>query len=198
MANEKRRLERLNRKRGFTYALYDSGFDCANSVAEKLRRRAEDICDTQGMTLPTEQILFLYDRTPYKGGPMSGVIQLSGMAKELFYQATGCVFPVAVRLKKQATDQLGEAQLSNELYHCLRHVSLNEKTKELELVRHHGVEQWEEQIAFADGGYGYAEDAPNLFDERIYPAGINIEGEEVTTHDGEEKDSGAQTAPDVA
>ena len=71
--------------------------------------------------------------------------------RELLYQATGCLFTVAIRLKKEATSHILEAPLSNEIYHCLRRLRVNEKTGELEIVRHHAIEQWPEQAVFADG-----------------------------------------------
>ena len=122
------------------------------------------------MELPTEQVLFLYDRTMYKGGPMSRVFQLSSLTRELLYQIAGHMFTVALVIQNSGASQLTEAQISNEIYHCLRHIRLNEHTRKLEVVKHHGIEQWQEQLAFFDGGYGYVEDAPNLFDEKIYPA----------------------------
>ena len=165
----------MNSEREFCCPLYDDDFECRRSVAERLRGLANDICDTQGMDVKTERILFLYDRTPYKGGPAGEVFLMPEMARQTLYQTSGCVFDVAICLKERRTDTLCEAQLSHELYHCLRHVGYNAKTKRLEVIKRHDVEQWLEQLPFAEGD-GYAVDSPNLFDERIYPnAGIGTE-----------------------
>ena len=63
-------------------------------------------------------------------------------------------------------------------YSCLRHIDYNAKTKRLEVIKRHDVEQWLELLPCAEGD-GYAVDSPNLFDERIYPhAGIGTEKKE--------------------
>lgn len=160
--------EFVNKEREFEYALHDRSFHGGYSIAERLRKKVNRICEIQGFDLPTQQILFLYDWTQYSGGPMSCVIQLSPLTRELLYQTTGCLFTVAIRLKKEGTTHILEAPLSNEIYHCLRHLRVNKKTGYLEVVHHHAIEQWPEQAVFADG-VGYAVDSPNLFDVRILP-----------------------------
>lgn len=187
----------VNRERNFQYHIYDTGCICANNISERMRRKLNSLCDIQGIDIPTQQILFLYDERPYTGGPISCVVQLSKMTKELLYQVTGCLFTVAIRMNRAASKQLREAPLSNEIYHCLRHMRLNEKTGELEVTKHHGVEQWEEQMTFADG-ISFAEDSPNLFDERIFPADEPAPQEEAQTEAQPEADDApaeAETPP---
>lgn len=107
--------EFVNKEREFEYALYDRSFHGGYSIAERLRKKVNSICEIQVLDLPTQQILFLYDWTHYNGGPMSSVIQFSPLTRELLYQITGCLFTVAIRLKKEATSHILEAPLSNEI-----------------------------------------------------------------------------------
>lgn len=163
-----RSREILNADKAYRCVVYDNQFRGRNTMAERLRAKVNNICDVQGISLPTQQILFLYDYKPYKGGSMGHVISLSPITRDLLYQTTGCFYTVAIRLNKDATSHLKEAPLSNVLYHCLRHLRVNEETQELEVVNHHGIEEWPEQVAFANGK-AYTDEAPNLFDERIFP-----------------------------
>ena len=158
----------VNSEKDYRCGLYDDKYHGANSMAERLRPKINSICERQGIDLPTQQIIFLYDWKPYMGGDMGHTIQLSQITRELLYQITGCFYTVAIRLNKEATSRLQEAQISNVLYHCLRHLRVNDKTGELEVVSHHAVEEWPEQVAFAEGK-SYAKNSPNLFDVRIFP-----------------------------
>ena len=168
----------MNSQKEFCYPLYDDDFECRYSVVERIRGLANSICDTQGMDVKTERIMFLYDRTPYTSGPAGAVFLLPEMVRQTLYQTSGCMFDAAICLKERRTDTLCEAQLSQELYHCLRHVGYNSKTKRLEVIKRHDIEQWAEQLPFAEGD-GFAANSPNLFDERIYPkSGIGTEKKE--------------------
>ena len=191
--------KRLNETEDFCIPLCDSGYEGAWCVAESLRERARELCEKQGMALPTRQILFLYDKTPCGGGPVGTVMILPQVARDLFYQATGCLFTAALVVKQQAMKNLREAQFSNELYHCLRHFAVSQKTHEIELVRRHGVEQWKEQAPYSNGLDGFPEDAPNLFDERIYPLGVTEKkGGSSENANGNAPDRRTEAAPGLA
>jgi hypothetical protein len=184
----------LNETEEFTIPLCDNSFEGSFCVADSLRETAKEICEKQGITLPTRKILFLYDKTPYLDGPAGSAMLLPKMTKELFYQVTGCMFDAALIVKLQAVQRLREAQFSNEIYHCLRHFAVDEATGALKIVRRHEVEQWKEQAAYSNGAGGFSEDAPNLFDERIYPIGaeekkegINEDGNTDTVHDAQDQ-----------
>lgn len=187
----------LNETEGFSLTLQGSGYEGGYCISERLRDIASDICSAQGMRLPLQKILFLYDKTPYKSGPIGRVMLLPVIAKDLFYQASGCMFEAALVINHNGMQQLLEAQFSNELYHCLRHFSVNEKTGAVELIRRHNVEQWEEQASYSNGIDSFPADAPDLFDERIYPLG-EIDNEGVVNADGFSQVVGTQDAPCVA
>ena len=191
----------LNETEEFSLMLPKLGYEGTFCVSEKLRRRAASICKKQGMQLPLRQILFLFDKKPYKGGPVADVMPMPAIAKDLFFQATGCLFEAVLTANHQAMQGLLEAQVSNVLYHCLRHFSVNKKTGVVEINRRHGVEQWEEQVSYSNGIDGFPEDAPNLFDERIYPIGESENEGDVNVNADPEHNAQAQrtqAAPGLA
>ena len=50
----------LNETEEFTIPLCDNSFEGSFCVADSLRETAKEICEKQGITLPTRKILFLY------------------------------------------------------------------------------------------------------------------------------------------
>ena len=172
----------LNETEDFPIPLVVEEYDGPFCIADRFRTMAEEICEAQGMKLPLRKILFMYDKTPYRDGPIGKALLLPAMTRDLLYQTTGCMFTAAIIFKHNGMAKLLEAQFSNEVYHCLRHFAVNAKTGALELVRRHEVEQWKEQASYSSGLGGFPANAPNLFDERIYPAEAAEEKVEVNVN----------------
>ena len=82
----------LNETEDFPIPLVVEEYDGPFCIADRFRTMAEEICEAQGMKLPLRKILFMYDKTPYRDGPIGKALAAACLTRDLLYQTTGCMF----------------------------------------------------------------------------------------------------------